>query len=75
MAKYSTISVPEEVKRLLEREKGNRGWGAYLLSLYEDAKRLRAEEAFRRLTENLTDDELEEILRSSREFREEFKLR
>lgn len=75
MVKYSTISVPEDVKRLLEKEKGDREWGEFLLSLYEDVKKLRAREAFRRLAESLTDEELEGILQSSREFRESFKLR
>ncbi|MEM4949432.1 MAG: antitoxin VapB family protein [Candidatus Jordarchaeales archaeon] len=75
MVKYSTISVPEDVKRLLEKEKGGREWGEFLLSLYEDVKKLRAREAFRRLTESLTDEELEDILRSSREFRESFRFR
>ncbi|MEM1718715.1 MAG: antitoxin VapB family protein [Thermosphaera sp.] len=70
-----TISVPEEVKRLLEKEKGDMEWGEFILSLYRDAKKLKAREAFRRLTENLTDEELESILRSSREFRENFRIR
>lgn len=75
MVKYSTISVPKEVKRILEKEKGDREWGAFLLSLYEDAKRVRAKEAFQKLSELLTDEELDSITHSSREFREKFSLR
>jgi hypothetical protein len=31
MSKYSTISVPEEVKQTLEKNKGDKEWGEYLL--------------------------------------------
>jgi hypothetical protein len=34
LRRYSTISVPEEVKRILERAKGEREWGPFLLELY-----------------------------------------
>jgi predicted CopG family antitoxin len=73
--RYSTISVPEDVKRQLEKAKGKRQWGEFLLALYEEAQRLRSERTFRKLSEILTEDDLRDICNSSREFRESFKLR
>ena len=72
---YSTISVPAEVKRVLEGAKGEEEWGSFLLELYLEAERLRGKEAFEKLAETLTEDELRVIIESSREFREGFKLR
>lgn len=39
MRKYSTISVPVEVKKALEKAKGEDEWGKFLLTLYRDVKR------------------------------------
>jgi predicted CopG family antitoxin len=75
MRKYTTISVPEEVKRLLERAKGREEWGKFLLGLYTEVKRMRGEEAFQRLAETLTDEDLKSVIESSREFRGRFTLR
>ena len=72
LSRYATISVPIEVKRILERAKGDMEWGDFLLKLYLEVKRLKGEEAFRRLVEFLSDEDLEGIARSSREFREGF---
>ena len=33
MRKYSTISIPVEVKRVLEKDKGKESWGEYLMKL------------------------------------------
>lgn len=41
VSKYATISVPREVKKILEEAKGNLEWGKFLLSFYKEAKRLR----------------------------------
>ena len=75
MKKYTTISVPEEIKRLLERAKGKEEWGKFLLELYMEVRRMRGEEAFERLAETLTDEDLKSVVESSREFRRRFALR
>jgi predicted CopG family antitoxin len=75
MKKYATISVPEEVKKILQEAKGRVEWGDFLLKLYEEARRRRGEEAFKRLAETLTEDELKGLIESSREFGERFVLR
>ena len=75
MSKYSTISVPEEVKKVLERAKGEKDWGGFLLDLYTEADRGRRIKAFEKLMETLSDEDLESVLNSSREFRESLKFR
>lgn len=75
MRKYVTISVLREVKELLDRDRGGSDWSEYLLRLYNEVKELRARLALEELRRLLSDEELDEILRSSREFRERFRLR
>ncbi len=75
MRKYVTISVLREVKELLEKEKKDRDWSEFLLELYWEAKRARARMAFEELRRLLSEEDLEEIARSSREFRRGFKFR
>jgi predicted CopG family antitoxin len=75
LRKYVTISVLREVKELLEKEKKGRDWSQFLLELYREAKASRARMAFEELRRLLDEEDLEEIARSSREFREGFKLR
>ena len=75
MAKYSTISVPADIKNLLEKAKGDNEWGEFLVSLYAEAKRLKSKKAFDELAKTLTDKDLNVIRESSKEFRERFKLR
>ncbi len=75
MRKYVTISVLREVKELLEKEKGDRDWSSYLLDLFNSVKELRARVAFEELRRILDEKDLEEIIRSSKDFRERFKLR
>lgn len=75
MSKYSTISVPVEVKKLLEKVKGKEEWGDFILRLYVEAQRLRGEKAFEKLTETLTGEDIKAIIGSSREFRERFAFR
>ena len=75
LAKYSTISVPADVKKLLEKAKGDNEWGEYLVSLYAEAKRLKSKKAFDELAKTLTDKDLNVTRESSKEFRERFKLR
>lgn len=75
MGEYKTISVPEKVKRRLEGAKGDKEWGEFLLGLYGEIKRLKGERAFETLSEELSEEELGDILESSKEFREKFELR
>ena len=75
MSKYSTISVPEEVKKVLEQAKGEKDWGGFLLDLYTEADKARRKKAFEKLVEKLSDEDLESMLKSSREFRESLKFR
>jgi predicted CopG family antitoxin len=75
LQKYVTISVLKEVKELLEKDRGNSDWSEYLLRLYNEVKELRARLALEELRRLLSDEELDEILKSSKEFRERFRLR
>jgi len=75
MGKYVTISVPVDVKKLLEKVKGRDEWGKFLLNLYAEVRRLKSKKAFDELASTLTDEDLKAILESSREFRERFEFR
>jgi predicted CopG family antitoxin len=75
MSKYATISVPAKVKAQLEKEKGEREWGEFLLEICSERKRLKGKKAFEELRQLLTKEDLEAIGESSKEFRENFKLR
>lgn len=75
MKRYATISVPEDIKKLLEKAKGRDEWGKFLLGLYSEVRRMRGEEAFERLAETLTDEDLKRVTESSKEFRGRFELR
>ena len=75
MKKYSTISVPAEIKSRLETAKGKQEWGEFILKLYTEANRLKSKKAFEKLTETLTEEDLKTMTESSKEFREKFELR
>lgn len=75
MRNYSTISVPNDVKKTLEKDKGSREWGEYLLELYKEATEIRKKRALENLAKLLSEKELNNILEESRRFRREFKLR
>ncbi|BEP17306.1 hypothetical protein PYJP_06580 [Pyrofollis japonicus] len=75
MDSYVTISVRREVKKLLERDKGDKNWSEYLLELYKEAKQAKARQAFEHLVQLLNDKDLEEIEKASRDFRKRFRLR
>jgi predicted CopG family antitoxin len=70
-----TISVPADIKKTLEKAKGDNEWGEFLLNMYAEVKRLRSEDAFKQLARTLTDEDLSAIIKSSREFRERFAFR
>ena len=71
---YETISVPADVKKLLEKAKGEDEWGRFLLNLYIEAKRLKSKRAFEELANTLNEEDLKAMTESSKEFRERFKL-
>jgi predicted CopG family antitoxin len=75
LSKYASISVLREVKELLEREKGNKDWSNFLLELYMEAKSSKSRSAFEKLRRLLTEEDLNNIEKSSKEFREGFELR
>jgi predicted CopG family antitoxin len=72
MSKYVTISVPAEVKERLEKAKGNKEWGEFLLELYTERRILKSKKAFDELASILTKEDLKAIAESSKEFREKF---
>jgi hypothetical protein len=75
LTKYTTISVPADIKNLLEKAKGKEEWGEFILNLYTETQRLKSKKAFEELTEILTDEDLKIITESSKEFRERFAFR
>ncbi len=75
MSKYATISVPVEVKKRLEKAKGEKEWGEYLLEMCTEGQRLKGKKAFEELRQLLSKEDLKAIRESSKEFRENFKLR
>jgi predicted CopG family antitoxin len=75
LGKYVTISVPADVKRLLEKVKGRDEWGKFLLNLYAEVKTLKSKRAFEELASTLTEEDLKAILESSKELRERFAFR
>jgi len=75
LKRYATISVPADVKNLLEKAKGRDEWGKFLLDLYAEVERVKRKEAFEELANTITDEDLKAILESSKEFRERFAFR
>ena len=75
MSKYATISVPVEVKELLEELKGEKEWGEFLLETCDEGLRFKSNRALEELRKLLVKEDLDALRESSREFREIFKLR
>ncbi len=75
LTKYATISVPIDIKNRLEKAKGKKEWGEFIISLYTETQKLRSEKAFTELTEILTQEDLKAITESSKEFKENFAFR
>jgi len=71
---YATISVPLDIKKVLEKAKGEDEWGKFLLNLYLEAKRLESRRAFEELANMLNEEDLKSILESSKEFRERLRF-
>ncbi len=74
MGKYATISVPVNVKKRLEKAKGDKEWGDFLLELYTERSLLKSKRAFEELASALHPEDLQSMAESSREFREKFTL-
>ena len=74
MSKYVTISVPADVKERLEKAKGGKEWGEFLLELYTERKLLKGKKAFEELVSLLNEEDLKSMTESSDEFREKFTL-
>jgi len=74
LSRYFTIPVPREVRELLERERGDKDWSDSLLDLRREAEASRPRLAFEKLRQLLTEEGINSIERSSREFREGFQL-
>ena len=64
-----------EFKKRLEELKGDKEWGEFFLDLCTENQRLKGKKVFEELRELLTDEDLEVIRKSSKEFRDNFKLR
>ena len=75
LSKYATISVPVEVKKRLEELKGDKDWGEFLLETCSEGQQAKSKKALKELRQLLSDEDLEAIRESSKEFRENFKLR
>jgi predicted CopG family antitoxin len=75
LSKYATISVPVEVKERLQEAKGKREWGEFLLEMCTEGQRLKGKKAFEELRQLLSEEDLKKMRESSKEFRENFKLK
>jgi predicted CopG family antitoxin len=75
LSKYATISVPVDVKKRLEKVKGKKEWGEFLLELYSEGQRLKSRKAFEELVQAITPDDIKAMTESSKEFREKFAFR
>ncbi|MGC8932905.1 MAG: hypothetical protein C0200_05840 [Thermoproteota archaeon] len=70
---YTTIPVKKDVKRRLEKFKGDKEWSSFLNDLLNEVIEARRVKSFRKLRE-LTLRHLEEIEESHKKFRREFSL-
>ncbi|MEJ2772098.1 antitoxin VapB family protein [Stygiolobus sp. CP8521M] len=72
--KVTTISISEEVKEKLEKEKGDLSWDEFLLLLLSEYRKRKAEENLTRLKDILNEDDIKRIEESHKKMHEEFKL-
>ncbi len=61
MIKYTTITVKSEVKKELEKYKGEKSWDDFLLNLLREYIRLRRVKAAKELEESFTKEELDKL--------------
>ena len=64
-----------EVKARLEKAKGEREWGEFLLEMCTEGQLLKGKKAFEELRQLLSKEYLKTIRKFSKEFTENFKLR
>ena len=75
MTHYVTISISKEVKDFLEKlKRPNEDWSTFLFRLANEYLELKRKEAFNKLSQLLTDEDLRNIEESMKEFRRNFKL-
>jgi hypothetical protein len=72
--KVTTISISEEVKEKLEREKGDLSWDEFLFLLVSEYRKRKAEENLTRLKDILNENDIKRIEESYKKMHEEFKL-
>jgi predicted CopG family antitoxin len=72
--KVTTISISEEVKEKLEREKGDLSWDEFLLHLVSEYRKRKAEENLTKLKDILNEHDIKRIEESHKKMHEEFKL-
>ncbi len=74
----TTITIPSEIKKELEKLKGNKTWAEFLkelIEIYKEYRKMKIREAIKRLKETFTKEELEELEKRVMEWRKNFKLR
>jgi hypothetical protein len=54
MSKYTTISVPIEIKKRLEQAKGEKEWGEFLLEMCTEGQNQKGKKAFEELRQLLS---------------------
>lgn len=59
MSKYTSITIKNEVKKELEKFKGNKSWDEFLINLLKEYVRLKKFEAAKELEKSFTQKELE----------------
>jgi len=75
IAKMTTISVREDVKKRLDRMRKGRDWSSFLLEIAEKAEKCERAKAMEKLREILSEEELDKMAEESRLFRKSFSLR
>jgi len=61
MKRYATISVPIEIKAILEKAKGKKTWADYLSEECSEWQLVKGKKAFQELRQLLSKEDLEAI--------------
>ena len=75
MSKYAQFQFQLKLKSVWKNAKGEKEWGEFLLEMCTEGQRLKGKKAFEELRQLLSKEDLKAIRESSKEFRENFKLR
>jgi predicted CopG family antitoxin len=70
----STITLRKSTKARLESMKGKKDWDSFLEELYLQIRKREGINSIAKLRKLLTDEDLEQISKSSKKFRKEFRL-